>query len=436
MEIVRGDDVMSKFSLMPLDTFNVINSAYLNDSDRKLLIMLYQPIVGAIGINLYFNLWTFLDKEIALSETNNHNTLLNIMGVTLGEIAEAREKLEGIGLVKTYLKEGEINNYIYELYSPLPAYDFFSNPLLSSILYTSLGSVNYKKTKEYFKTPRINTKDYTNITENFGNVFTSVKMMDTDASEIRKKNYEKVNINSDIDVDELLSMIPDIMLNHTKVSDAIKELIIKLSFVYGFDFDTTLNVVKNSINDKHNIDKDKLKNNYRTYYQFENNGSMPKVVFKCQPEHLTKEITDNSKKSKIIYQFENTSPYNYICAKSKTCKPTKVEMSILEMLLVDMNMKPGVANVLIDYVLRINNNKLSKNFVEAIASQWKRSNIETVEAAMEISKQEHKQKSTYIPKTVNRSIRAEDKPVWFDKNIEEKEDLEKQKKLEEMLGRM
>ena len=59
------------------------------------------------------------------------------------------------------------------------------------------------------------------------------------------------------------------------------------------------------------------------------------------------------------------------------------------------------------------NNKLSKNFVEAIASQWKRSNIETVEAAMEISKQEHKQKSTYIPKTVNRSIRAEDKPVWL-----------------------
>ncbi len=427
---------MGKISLMPLDTFNVINYAYLNDSDRKLLIMLYQPIVGAIGINLYFNLWTFLDKEIVLSETNNHNILLNIMGVTLGEIAEAREKLEGIGLVKTYLKEGEINNYIYELYSPLSAYDFFSNPLLSSILYTSLGSVNYKKTKEYFKTPRINIKDYTNITENFSNVFTSVKMMDTDASDIRKKNYEKIGINSDLDVEELLNMIPDIMLNHTKVSDVIKDLIIKLSFIYGFDFDTTMNIVKNSINDKHNIDKDNLKNNYRTYYQFENNGSMPSIVYKSQPENLRKEITDNSKRARTIYQFENTSPYDYICAKSKTCKPTKNEMSILEMLLVDMDMKPGVANVLINYVLKINNNKLTKNFVEAIASQWKRSNIETVEAAMEISKQEHKQKNTFNTKVNSKALKTEEKPVWFDKNIEAKEDLEKQKKLEEMLGRM
>ncbi len=427
---------MRKFSLMPLDTFNVINYAYLNDSDRKLLIMLYQPIVGAIGINLYLNLWTFLDKEIVLSETNNHNILLNIMGVTLGEIGEAREKLEGIGLVKTYLKEGEINNYIYELYSPLSAYDFFSNPLLSSLLYTSLGSVNYKKTKEYFKIPRINLKDYNNITENFSDVFISVRMMDTDASEIRKKNYGKVGINSDLDVDEILNMIPELIINHTKVSDVIKDLIIKLSFIYDFDADTTINIVRNSINDKHNIDKEKLRTNYRTYYQFENNGSMPSIVFKTQPDNLKKEITDDSKKSKIIYQFENTNPYNFVCAKSKTTKPTKSEMSVLEMLLVDMNMKPGVVNVLIDYVLRINSNKLSKNFVEAIASQWKRSNIETVEAAMEISKQEHKQKSTFTHKKSGTILKTEDKPEWFDKTIEEKEDLEKQRKLEEMLGKM
>jgi replication initiation and membrane attachment protein len=427
---------MSKVSLMPLDTFNVVNYAYLNDSDRKLLIMLYQPIVGAIGINLYFNLWTFLDKEIVLSETNNHNILLNIMGVTLGEIAEAREKLEGIGLIKTYLKDGEINNYIYELYSPLSAYDFFSNPLLSSILYTSLGSTNYKKTKEYFRTPKISIKEYVNITQTFSDVFVSAKMMETDASGIKKKNFQKVGINSDLDVDEILSLIPDLMINHAKVSDVVKDLIIKLSYIYNFDFDTTLNIVKNSINDKHSIDKEKLKNNYRSYYQFENNGSMPNIIFKCQPDHLKKEITDDSRKSKMIYQFENMSPYNFICAKSKTSKPTKSELAVLEMLLVNMNMKPGVVNVLIDYVLRINNNKLAKNFVEVIASQWKRSNIETVSAAMEISKQEHKQKSVTNTKVVVRTTKNEEKPEWFDKNIEEKEDLEKQKRLEEMLGRM
>ena len=313
---------MGKITLMPLDTFNVINHAYLNDSDRKLLIMLYQPIVGSIGISLYFNLWTFLDQELVLSETNIHKSLINIMGVSLKEIEESREKLEGIGLLKVYIREGEINNYIYELYSPLNAYEFFSNPLLASILYTSLGNSGYKKTKEYFSVPKINMKEYTNITENFSDVFTSTKMMDTSAENIRRKNYERVGINSPIDIEDLLSMIPDIMLTHTKVSDSIKDLILKLSFIYNFDFDTTAEIVKNSINEKHNIDKEILKTNYRNFYQFENGDKIPSIIFKCQPDNLKKEITDNSMTSKIIYQFENTSPYKFICAKSKTSKPT------------------------------------------------------------------------------------------------------------------
>ena len=424
---------MSKISLMPLDTFNVINHSYLNDNDRKLLIMLYEPIVGAVGINLYFNLWTFLDREVVLSETYTHKELITNMGVTLKEISDAREKLEGLGLLKVYLKEGEINNYIYELNAPLSASDFFANPLLASVLYTSVGSFNYKKIKEYFKFPKINLREYTNITETFADVFESVSMVETDDSEIIKKNYAKVGIESELDIEEIISMIPDLMLNHTKVTESTKELILKLSFVYNFDANKTAEVIKGSINDKHNIDKEKLKINYRNLYQFENDGKLPSIIFKCQPDYLKKEIKDSSKKSKVIYQFENLSPYRFICMKSKTEKPTKAEINILEMLLVDIGLKPGVVNVLIDYVLRINDNKLTKNFVEAIASQWKRSNIETVEQAMEISKQEFKKKDLYKKESVSKKEEA--KPEWFDKNIEIKEDLERQKRIEEMLNR-
>lgn len=424
---------MSKISLMPLDTFNVINHSYLNDNDRKLLIMLYEPIVGVVGINLYFNLWTFLDRELVLSETYTHKDLITNMGVTLKEISDAREKLEGLGLLKVYLKEGEINNYIYELNAPLSASDFFANPLLASVLYTSVGSFNYKRIKEYFKFPKINLKEYTNITESFTDVFESVSMVETDNSEIIKKNYAKVGIESELDIEEIISMIPDLMLNHTKVTESTKELILKLSFVYNFDSNKTIEVIKGSINDKHSIDKEKLKINYRNLYQFENDGKLPSIIFKCQPDYLKKEIKDSSKKSKVIYQFENLSPYRFICMKSKTEKPTKAEINILEMLLVDIGLKPGVVNVLIDYVLKINDNKLTKNFVEAIASQWKRSNIETVEQAMEISKQEFKKKDAYKKEVVSK--KEENKPEWFDKKIEIKEDLERQKKIEEMLNR-
>ena len=49
--------------------------------------------------------------------------------LNLDTIVSVREKLEGIGLLKTYYKKNSVNNYIYELYSPLNAYEFFNNPI-------------------------------------------------------------------------------------------------------------------------------------------------------------------------------------------------------------------------------------------------------------------------------------------------------------------
>ena len=83
--------------------------------------------------------------------------------------------------------------------------------------------------------------------------------------------------------------------------------------------------------------------------------------------------------------------------------------------MIDYGLNPGVVNVLIDYVLKINNNKLTKNFVLAIASQWKRNNIKTVEEAIKLCKKENKAKK--VQKT--KILKKEEKPEWFNRNIEE-----------------
>ena len=92
-------------------------------------------------------------------------------------------------------------------------------------------------------------------------------------------------------------------------------------------------------------------------------------------------------------------------------------------------MKPAVINVLVDYVLRINDNKLNRNYVEAIAGQWIRSNITTASKAMERAEKEHKKNKTKI---FNK--KQENVPVWFNENIEESETTDSDKQeLEELL---
>ncbi|MEG2351479.1 MAG: DnaD domain protein, partial [Bacilli bacterium] len=143
---------------------------------------------------------------------------------------------------------------------------------------------------------------------------------------------------------------------------------------------------------------------------------------------------DVDKRAKIVYVFETTTPYNFLKSRSNGAKPSVRDLNLMETLLNDFKLNPGVVNVLVDYVLKINDKKLTRAFVEAIASQWKRLNIETVEEAMKIAEKEHKkiQKRTDSVNTINK--KEEKLPEWFDQNIEKKPiKTEDEKILKDML---
>lgn len=407
---------MLKEKLLPADTFVVINKTILNDQDRKILTMLYQPIIGSNSISLFLTLWSYLDKLELMSIECTHHHLMMSMRNRLEEIIESREKLEAIGLIRTYLKKDNINNYIYELYSPLNPYEFFNNPILSISLYNNIGKVEYEKLKEYFKIPKINLKEYEDISCSFQDVFevSNISSFENMTNDLKRININSLSLVSKIDIENVISLIPDEMLNIRSITRDIKDLIYKISFIYNLDDDDMSELIRNSINDKKAIDKKLLRENARKYYQFENNGKLPSIIYKNQPEYLRKPVKDTSNRTKMIYQFETTSPYDFLISKHSGTTPTKNEYKILEYLLIDMNLKPGVVNVLIDYVLKINNNKLVKNFIELIAEQWSRSKIETVEDAMKFAEKEYK-KTKNIKQTTKK---IEQKPDWFNKKIE------------------
>ena len=162
---------MLKEKLLPADIFVVVNKTILNDQDRKLLTMLYQPIIGSNAISLFLTLWSYLDKMELMSLECTHHHLMMSMRNRLEEIIESREKLEAIGLLRTYIKKDNINNYIYELYSPVSPNEFFSNPILNVSLYNNVGKIEYEKLKEYFKIPKFNLKEYEDISCSFQDVF-------------------------------------------------------------------------------------------------------------------------------------------------------------------------------------------------------------------------------------------------------------------------
>ena len=118
---------MKNLTILPADSYIVINKTTITDADRKLISMLYQPIIGYTAVSLYNTLIDDLDKLELMSEELTHHHLMSTMQLKLEDIVIAREKLEGIGLIKTYVKKGNINSYVYLIYSPITANEFFSS---------------------------------------------------------------------------------------------------------------------------------------------------------------------------------------------------------------------------------------------------------------------------------------------------------------------
>ena len=409
---------MSDTILLPADTYIVINKTILNDQDRKLLISLYQPLVGTSAISLYFSLWSYLDKMELFSTEWTHHHLMGNMGISLTEISMAREKLEAIGLLKTYVKKDSVNHYVYELYSPLSASEFFANPILSTGLYSNVGDQEYHKLVAYFKMPKINLKEYTDITKKLSDVYTpiSTEMGLHLETEMRKKTKRKLELVSKLDLDEIFAMIPGDLLNLKSVTRDTRDFIYRLGFIYDLDNASAADLIRNSISERKTIDRNLLRVNARNYYTFEQDGKLPGLAYKNQPEYLRKPVGDTSPKAKMIYQFETISPYDFLCMKNHGGKPSRSDKLILEYLLLDLGLMPGVVNVLIDYVLRINNNKLTKNYVEAIASQWARSNVKTVSDAMKLAQKEMASKKKTTKKVTTKETL---KPAWFNEQVEE-----------------
>ena len=366
-----------------------------------------------------------------MSEDQTHHHLMATMQLKLEDIIIAREKLEGVGLIKTYIKKGSINNYVYLVFSPISANEFFNHPILNIVLYNNLGKKEYEKLLNYYKIPRINLKDYEEITCSFDDVFTSVKGNILEMTEdITKRDSNNIEINKGIDFNLLISSIPDNNLTEKTFNKETKELINALSFTYNLSTLDMQNLVRNSLNEKGLIDKTLLRKSCRDYYQFDNNGNLPTLIYNKQPDYLKKPTGDTSKWARMVYAFENLNPYQFLKAKYKGAEPTDRDKRLIENLLVDQKLNPGVVNVLIAYVLKINNEQLKKSYVETIAGQWKRLNIETVEEAMRITEKEHKKikkklaETSTKTQTTKKLKQTSDIPAWFDKEKETVEPTE------------
>lgn len=427
---------MEPKTILPADSYTVIGKTILTDFERKTIINLYSPIIGSAAVALYFTLWQDLERKENSDTKYNHHHLMTTLKLGLEPITNARRSLESMGLLRSYFKPGDINDYYYEIYSPLAPNEFFNHPIYSVVLYNNIGSAEYNNILTYYKNKSSVPKDYEEITTsldvNFKSINSANLPVESDIAET--KTISSTVDESYIDFALLISSLPKDLISEKAFNKRTRALINSLAFVYDLDTLKMCELLRMVINENGVIDKDSLRLNARKYYQFNNRGALPTLIYRTQPEHLKSPEGDMSNRGKMLYIFENTSPYDFLRSKYHGTEPTARDLKLLEHLAIDLEMEPSVINVLIDYVLKSNDNKLTSAYVETIAGQWKRMNIKTADKAMRTAEKEHKKIKQKVF-TNNTSTKKEaTTPIWFNDTNDVKEISESDKQeLETML---
>lgn len=325
-------------------------------SDRTLgfseaFICLYTPIIGADASILY----QYLLTEHGRSGT--HHRFMQHFGWSLSHLQKLREKLEGLQLVQTYVTEEEV--YIYTLKNPLAYRQFFEHGLFSSLLLKTVGSVRYQELKERYHTP---TVMHTNITKSFSDVFGKIE-----------PEIEKIKTQKETDVLqfdwELFEALVAKSFIRMKTIEVSKEMIASKAYIFQKTAEEMARTVLECYNVKtHEINIQKMDHILTT----------PKIAHKL--EEKKQDDTEEHEYTKIAHFFESTPPQEFL--KARFGHVSQNDLKIIDMCMSQFQFSRGVTNVLIDYVLYTNDQKLTRAYVETIASQMYRKKITTSLDAM------------------------------------------------------
>lgn len=366
------------------DWLEIRLASILSDYDRRLLCLLYQPLIGYGATALYFALWSEHDRK-NYQEILSHEQLFLFMQIAPGEFQKIREKLEAVGLLRSYMKEENgMRQYIYTLYAPKHPKDFFDDPLFSGLYQKYVGQKEAEKMARYFTTHQ-NIEGYKEVSASFKQVF--VPNFDDDCyqkslslSKGKKRDRIAGEVPSQFDFGTFFTRLSEKYgLKNDKIfTNAEKKEIERIATLYGMESEQMADIIVRT----YEIDDDQhAQFRLEKLHQLcQDEKAFPSTYQKAIPQRS--KITSQSNLAKKIKLLETTSPYDYLRIKQNLTNPVKSDMNLINTLSNQLKLNTAVINTLIDYVLSVKNNTLPTAYTEKIGASLARAKIATAIDAM------------------------------------------------------
>ncbi|MFD2627928.1 replication initiation and membrane attachment family protein [Oceanobacillus kapialis] len=399
--------------ILPIEGYYVVVKSPLPVDYAKSLTHLYQPLIGIQAVTLYLTLL----HEVELQQKDipqTHHTLMNYLNLPLDEIYQARLKLEGIGLLKTFENKTDSQNYYtYEVQSPFSPSDFFLDGMLTQLLYHHLGKDKFQLLQEHYTKPSVPKGE--NITASFSDVFQTFQPQ-APINQVKQKKAISSEQEEFIDFTWIEQMLRQRLVPVQRVlTGENKRLIMQMMQLYGLE---TFEIEKSllwALTEENILHVEEFKTAchdlFKSKYKQTNIQLTEKQASKTEAP-LEEAVT---KEDQLVMELERISPKQLLEDLSSGNHASDQDMKVIREVMTTQGLPSPVMNVLIHYVLLQTNMKLSKAYLEKIASHWSRANLKTAKEAMAFAKREARnfQKGNQSASGFRKQASKEIIPEWF-----------------------
>ncbi|MBW8037353.1 chromosome replication initiation protein [Lactobacillus helveticus] len=389
----------------PKHLYYVANRVRLFPEDEKVLIKLYQPLVGAVAVALYQTLIQNYDPYGIISDSKGIYSLQEQLDCSLKQLFNSLHKLEAVGLVQTFLSDNVFNNVLVFKLLQVPAADkFFATPLLASLLKEKVGVPTFHDLSHAFaqeaklkEKPIKNAKD---VSANFFDVFrlpgdeaitpSSDVVQAAQENKVHEVETAKVNDHDSIDWDFIKQEYSRYQIPASEI-DLNKEQIRGLIQTYGLSekefVDESLPCLHGSYSLNMRDISNTLAENYKRTNTRENvqaqlNEGRKKALA------AIKDMDDNDKK--LLKAANESSPAEFLY-KLKTQKggiTSANEKQIINNLHTQYGLPEDLINIL-TYTCLTYDTVVSSNLAYKIANDWLQHGVATAVQALQYVKKRH-----------------------------------------------
>lgn len=305
--------------------------------------------------------------------------LTTALNISIEELAQASSMIEGIGLMRTLCKDD--HEYLFIMQSPLSLKRFFRNQVLVTLLRHTIGDEEFIVTQNHFKMSREDRTHYQEVTSRFSDVY-SVDLKNT--RPLKTHGHYIEHSEKDVQVDYDLTLFYEALKDAAIPVRAVKpyeKMIKEMAVLYSVDAITLSSLVRESFVD-HRFSTEEFSQRVHNYYNVDRFARFSEV-HRRQSEKDQSIFNEHTPLAEHLHYLESISPYQLLKNKQGGSEPILHDLSIAETLMTQLHLSPGVTNMLLEYVLGHNDNKLSRSYCETIGAAWSRKHIKNAKQAYE-----------------------------------------------------